>query len=248
LSNPGKPDIQRSESQFNLYYFPDIPIDGKGSGNCPLAEEKPFKRSCFKNLDPECLEPLRHAADQATSGDKNPQAIAEIEEKSYQRGFAAGEKAGIQSRIQEVEAVLRSLQQALLQLQGLHKEIYHAIEKEIVDLALAVARKVVCQEVKTNKEIVLKVVQAALSRVEVPGEVTIKLNPADLQFIRETNVQLTDFFPHGDHVKLEAEASISNGGCIIETNLGEIDARIEKQFQVVEESFRNEFKKTELGR
>jgi flagellar biosynthesis/type III secretory pathway protein FliH len=248
LSSPGKPNIRRSQRHFDLHYFPDIPIDGLANGHHPVAKEKQFKRSCFENLDPECLKTSSHAADPATIGDKDARTIAEIEEKYYQRGFAAGEKAGFQSRTQEVETVLRSLQQALSQLQGLHKEIYHAVEKEIVDLALAVARKVVCQEVKTNKEVVLEIVQAALSRVEVPGEITIKLNPADLQFIRETNIQLTDFFPHLDHVKFEAEASISNGGCIIETNLGEIDARIEKQFQVVEETFRNEFKKAELSR
>jgi flagellar assembly protein FliH len=248
LSNPSKPDIQRSESHFRLHYFPDIPADGLSNGHPPAAKEKHFKRSCFENLDPECLETLNQAADHSACGDNDPQRIAEIEEKSYQSGFAAGEKAGFQSRAQEVEAVLSCLQQALSKLQGLRKEIYHSIEKEVVNLALAVARKVVCQEVEINKEVVLEIVRAALSRVEVPGEITVKLNPADLQFIQDTNIQVTDFFPHLDHVRFEAEVSILNGGCIIETNLGEIDARIEKQFQVVEETFRNEFKKAELSR
>ena len=38
-----------------------------------------------------------------------------------------------------------------------------------------------------------------------------------------------------------------NGGCIIETNLGDIDARIEKQLQAVEEAFRSEINKLRIG-
>ncbi len=47
-----------------------------------------------------------------------------------------------------------------------------------------------------------------------------------------------------DHVTLEAAENIQSGGCIIETDLGEIDARIEKQLQAVEESFRTAVEKT----
>ena len=47
-----------------------------------------------------------------------------------------------------------------------------------------------------------------------------------------------------DNVTLEAAENIQNGGCIIETDLGEIDARIEKQLQAVEESFRTAIAKS----
>ncbi|MCK5205137.1 MAG: hypothetical protein KAR15_14740 [Desulfobacterales bacterium] len=42
-------------------------------------------------------------------------------------------------------------------------------------------------------------------------------------------------------MRFEAEDSIQSGGCLIETDMGDIDARIEKQFQAIEESFQIEF-------
>jgi flagellar assembly protein FliH len=50
-----------------------------------------------------------------------------------------------------------------------------------------------------------------------------------------------------NNVTFEAEDSVQSGGCVIETDLGEIDARIEKQIQAVEESFRRAMEKEKAG-
>jgi len=106
-----------------------------------------------------------------------------------------------------------------------------------VDLALAIAQKVICREISTDPETVVCVAKEALAKVDDPGKIKIKMNPSDLQFINETKYQLSNLIADADHVTFEAEESIQSGGCIIETELGEIDARIEKQLQAVGESF-----------
>jgi len=109
---------------------------------------------------------------------------------------------------------------------------------------LAIARQVICQEVAFNRDIVVCVAREALAKVEDPGRIKIKMSPSDLQFIKETRSQLSNMIENIDNVTLEAAENIQNGGCIIETDLGEIDARIEKQLQAVEESFRAAIAKT----
>ena len=66
------------------------------------------------------------------------------------------------------------------------------------------------------------------------------MNPADLQFIKDTQSQLSHFLHDVETIRFEAEDSIQSGGCLIETDMGDIDARIEKQFQAIEESFQTE--------
>jgi flagellar biosynthesis/type III secretory pathway protein FliH len=87
-----------------------------------------------------------------------------------------------------------------------------------------------------------------LSQVEIPGKIKIRLNPADLKFITETQDQISKSMHQMDNVTFEAEEGIAAGGCVIETGLGEIDARIEKQFQVVEDKFRSEFAQSQPER
>ena len=68
------------------------------------------------------------------------------------------------------------------------------------------------------------------------------MSPADLRFINESRYPLAELIGNIDNVSLEAEENIQSGGCIIETDLGEIDARIENQIQAVVEAFRNGIK------
>ena len=125
-----------------------------------------------------------------------------------------------------------------MQVKNLREETYQSVEKEVVELALAIARQVICREVTMDREIVVCVAREALAKVGDSGIIKIKMSTADLQFINETRHQLSSLISNIDDVTLEAEESIQSGGCIIETDLGEIDARIEKQLQAVEESFR----------
>ena len=109
----------------------------------------------------------------------------------------------------------------------------------VVELALAIAQKVIYREISIAQETVVHVAKEALVKVDDPGRIIIKMNPSDLQFINETKYPLSKLTVDVNHIALEAEESIQSGGCIIETELGEIDARIEKQLQAIEESFRS---------
>jgi flagellar assembly protein FliH len=94
-----------------------------------------------------------------------------------------------------------------------------------------------------DREIIVCVAREALAEVGDSGKIKIKMSTDDMQFINETRHQLSSLISNIDDVTLEAEESIQSGGCIIETDLGEIDARIEKQLQAVEETFRTAIEK-----
>jgi flagellar biosynthesis/type III secretory pathway protein FliH len=248
----GEPRVQ--EDGCRLHYFPDIPEDeSPGTVRC-VSEDAGFKRIRFENHDSGCAGSFeRHNYDPHPEGEDRI-SIEEIEKKAYQRGFdegkqagyAAGEKAGIDIGTQAIEPVADSLHRMIQQFETIRSETYQDIEKEVVELALTIARKIVCHEVKTNRDVIVCVAREALSRVEDSGKVKIKMSPADLELIQNTKTQLAKHQENIQHVTFEASDSIEPGGCIIETDLGEIDARIEKQFQAVMESFQAEQQKSGL--
>lgn len=172
--------------------------------------------------------------------DKGP-SVDEIKEAAFQKGFLEGKKVGFESGSKKADSVIVSLNAALGQLENIRKEIYREIEEEVVQLALSVARKIVCHEVNTSRKTVACVAREALNQVDNPAKIKIKLNPDDLQFIDDIRSQLSRFLRNVDHIRFEADESIQSGGCLIETDRGDIDARIEKQFQALEESFQSHF-------
>lgn len=170
-----------------------------------------------------------------------------LEEQAYLKGFKKGEEEGLESAGSRIESLLNSLKEALLGLQKVKKEILLDSEREAVELALAIARKIVCQEVATDRNVVLNVVKEAIRKVVNHKKIKIRLCPADLQFMNDAKSQIPGLTEDFETVLFAADESIMNGGCIIDTSFGDIDARIDKQLQAVEEVFNAEIKKLALG-
>ena len=238
-----KKGSQALQAGFRLHYFPNIPLDEPANPCVSRTGNSDFQRSLFKNRDMDAACPDDDPAPQIpqTRAENNGPAVDDIKENAFQKGFLEGKRVGFESASKKADSVIDSLSQTLGQLENIRKEIHQEIEKEVAQLAVSIARKIVCHEVKTTQETVTCVAREALGRVDNPGKIKIKLNPDDLQFIKDTQVQFSHFLHNVDNIRFEAEESIQSGGCLIETDRGDMDARIEKQFQAIEESFQAQF-------
>ncbi len=247
LSKPEQRLLKSGLAGFGLHCFPDIPVDEPTNvGRCPQTEEN-FKRIKYNNIGSNRTGMALQSDNDGTCNiRKGSISTAQLYEQAYQRGFAEGVKRGTidnekswhEQGEKKIKSLLTSLQEVLRQLSNIRKETYQKIEQEVVDLALTIARKIICQEVTIDREIIVCVAREALAKIEDPGKIKIKMSPSDLQFINETQIHLSNMMQNIDNVTLEAGENIQSGGCILETDLGEIDARIEKQLQAIEESFR----------
>ena len=246
LSRSEQRSLKSGLAGFGLHCFPDIPVDEPANVERCSPTEENFQRIKYKKIGSNRTGMASQSDDDGTCNiRKGSISTAQLNEQAYQKGFADGLKRGTidsenswhEQGEKKIKPVLTSLQEVLRQLYNIRKETHQKIEKEVVDLALTIARKVICQEVTIDREIVVCVAREALAKIEDPGEIKIKMSPSDLQFIKETQTQLSNMLQNIDNVTLEAAENIQSGGCIIETDLGEIDARIEKQLQAVEESF-----------
>ena len=182
-----------------------------------------------------------------TASDNIEKQAKELEEQAYIRGFEVGEKEGLESAKNRVESLLAGLDQSLLGLSKVKKELSLIAEREAVELALSIARKIVHQEIATDRTVIVNIVKKALKKVSHHKRIKIRLNPADLDAMNEIRSQtpgLTDSF---DEVIFEGDTSIGNGGCVIDTNFGDVDARIEKQLLTIEEMFKEEIRKRGIG-
>jgi flagellar assembly protein FliH len=177
----------------------------------------------------------------------------DLEQEAYCRGFSDGEKNGFaqgeraaaDAAKSRLEPLLEGLRHVLAELESLQRRACHDLENELVHLALGVARKIVGREVQVNAETVAGIVRDALSRVEHAEQITIRMNPADLECLVELKPRILDGLADAGRARFEADASISSGGCRIESDSGDIDARTEQRFKIVEDAFRAEWNKDE---
>ena len=172
----------------------------------------------------------------------------EIEQAAYCRGFSDGERGGYEQGERaggeavrtHLESVLQSLGRLLEELESLRRREARNFEKELVELVLDVARKVVGQEVTAQPDAVVHLLRDALGRIEHSGPLTIRMNPLDLDRLTGAQPQLLQGLADPGRVRFESDAGISAGGCLIVSDAGDIDARVEQRFRIVAEALREE--------
>ncbi len=221
------------------YLFPEL-LRKKSDRALAAANPKPgFRRTGLGSLPGACGE------------SEIGLPVQDAEQQAYCRGFGDGERkghelgeqAGLESAMQKLESLLTGGHKLLCELGDLHRQTCRDVEADLVQLALAVARKIVGRDVSLGPDVVTRIIRQALTRVEHAGRITIKLNPADLELLADIKPQLLSGLPEAGRAAFEPDEGIARGGCLIETDGCEVDARIERQFQVVEEAFRAELDK-----
>jgi flagellar assembly protein FliH len=187
------------------------------------------------------LDPLRaDTPSRASAEDAEQAAFCRGFSDGERKGYEQGESDGREAALKQIESVLQALRLLLTELEALRRREVRHLEKEAVELALAVARKVAGQEIAARPEGVASLVRDGIRRLEHAGALMIRMNPADLERLSDVPSQLLDGLADPGRVRFEADASISAGGCFIESDAGAVDARVERRFQIVEEALRAE--------
>ncbi len=129
----------------------------------------------------------------------------------------------------QVDQMREELSRTIAQIAGLNAEITAGAEVQLVELALEIAKKIVQREVSIDREIALTLVKVSLKRLNNRATAQVHLNPDDFAFV-DAHREKLDF--HGS-LEIIEDRSISVGGCLIRTETGDIDARIESQFDEI---------------
>ncbi len=226
----GKDAGQRDPMRF--HNFPDLPDDASVVRGADAEGDNAFRR-----MD-------TVAQNGPSEAQKLKQAVEIEKQQALDTGFADGFEKGKLAVTAELEGVIQKLRLAYMDIEKYRKQLYLKAEKETVELALAVARKIIVQEISVDRQIVLNVVKGALDKVVDHENVKIRINPQDLETVQTA---LFEFLPHVEkleNVHFEADAAITSGGCIVETNFGNIDARIENQLDQIDVAFATELEKS----
>ncbi len=163
-----------------------------------------------------------------------------LEAEAFQKGFQQGETAGRKTAVKEMEATMQKYADSIQEISRVRSSLCAQTEKEVVQLAMEIAKKVVNREIQVDRNIIQTLVRVALSRVTEKKSVTVRLNPVDYKFLMEQSHGKAG--DEGCDVSLQSDNSIEQGGCLVETCCGDIDARIGEKFREVENAFFGDLK------
>jgi len=184
-----------------------------------------------------------HSAEtEKTASEKHDQLIKEatekvkvIEKEAYDSGYKDGLEKGFESGKGEVERLIEKIHQVLNTAIEKRNAIIEESETQLVDLVLLISKKVIKVISENQKNVVINNVIQALRKLKTRGEVVVRVNLDDVKLTTE---HIKDFMKMVDNVRsitVLEDSTVDKGGAIIETDFGEIDARISSQLNEIKD-------------
>lgn len=206
----------------------------------------------YDDLRQRCDDFVTQTREQARQvvGDAQREAEA-IRAQARKEGLAAGYQEGLTKARVQVEGEINTRLQAQVQTQLAHvvPTLQQALaglalerdqwlahwEQAAIRLSVAIAERIIRRELMQHPELAAETIAAALQLAAGSSHLRLRMHPDDVRLVGDRCQEIVASLTHGGTAAIVPDASISRGGCVVETQHGEIDARLETQLQRIAE-------------
>ncbi len=159
------------------------------------------------------------------------QQIEFEKQKAYEEGYKKGKEEANQELSKELEEKINLLQKSIEKVDKINEvfeEKILSIEKELISVALDIAKEVIQKEISENsKEIAYNLAKSLMEDIKDATKIQIKVNPKDAKYLKEKDLK---------NVEIIEDEAVKEGGVVLMSDIGNIDAQILQRFKAIKEA------------
>jgi len=159
--------------------------------------------------------------------------IAKIKETAHQKGFENGYNDGQTKILEDLHNKIKSVEIIANSALEIKKEIILSSERDVLDLTIAIAERIIREKLNISPEIILNIIKSALGQVKDKEEVRILVNPSVTMYLYEHSEELKNTIKGLKNIKIIEDRTIRPDGALIESLESRIDARLETQIEEI---------------
>jgi flagellar biosynthesis/type III secretory pathway protein FliH len=150
--------------------------------------------------------------------------------KAKQEGYLAGLESGKEERQNEFNASLKQIADLLHSLKDINESLFQEMENSAVEVVFEAVTKIIGRAA-IDKNIAYNITREAIEQVKGRNKITVRVSPQDYELTKTAlNQENADGFLT-KNLSVVADNLVQMGGCLIETEAGNLDARLEIQLQ-----------------
>ncbi|MBQ3311347.1 hypothetical protein IJG72_04645 [bacterium] len=154
-----------------------------------------------------------------------------IKETAAKEGYKAG--------LAQAEEDISELREKISDFISAKKEVFEYIAPDILEISVDIARKIIKRELEQNPQIILDSIIDVMSNISrEESKITIKLNPLQVDLVKEELPKYISSMGVEAKINIIADDLIEEGGCILNTNNGIVDASLETQLEIIKEALK----------
>jgi len=162
-----------------------------------------------------------------------------LDKDAYQAGYNQGMEKAFEEGKTELSRMVVRLEKILGETINKRNEIIESSEKQLTNIAIIIARKVVKAITESDQAVILRNVSEALRKIKGRAQVTIRVNMSDMEITTRHKDDFYRMLDNIENVNVMEDPNVEKGGCIIETDFGDVDARISAQLDEIETAIKN---------
>jgi flagellar assembly protein FliH len=156
-------------------------------------------------------------------------------EQGVAEGQTAGQRQAIDEQLQQLDAAMGALRGAVEEVLGAKQQLHADAVGEMVELAIAIARRVTKRQATFEPQVLVANLREALALVGRGRQLRIAIHPTQHDLLRQALPSLEVEWPALGEAQFVADATLSPGGCRVFTEHGQIDADLQSQLDRVVE-------------
>ena len=151
----------------------------------------------------------------------------------------AASKEGYQEGLEHAKADIQEVKEAITSFLGAKQAVFDYIAPDILEISVDIAQKIIKKELQQDPNVILDNILALLKSLSKDEtKVTLRVNPAQVSLLKSEIPNLLREAGLDAKILVTPDESIMEGGCVVTTNNGVIDATIETQLAVISEALR----------
>lgn len=168
--------------------------------------------------------------------DRNLISRAKEEANSIREAAAKeGYEEGINAAKQDIENLKNSMEEFL----NAKQDVYDEIAPDILEISLDIAKKIIKKEMKESPEILLENIKEILNGLsKEETKIVLKVNPAQAAMLKQEMPEAVSMAGLEAKVLIVPDENTMEGGCMVTTDNGVIDATIETQLAIISEALK----------
>lgn len=179
------------------------------------------------------VEEIERLSEEQKIEQKVLEKISELQEEAYRQayelGFEEGTKKAIEDKTAELNEKSAQLDLLTASLLKIKEEMIYQNEAHIMKMIYEIATRLAFDHISAHQDVVVRLIKKSIEEAQADENVNIRVATSQLEFLEKIKQTPGREYEFLKQVKFEGSDSVTVGSCVVETNFGVIDARIEER-------------------
>ena len=208
-----KPEPQKEITEEDLFSLDNIDFKQR------QERRKGDRRRGFRRVDDRNL--ISRAREEADA----------IRESAVKEGYQAG--------MEQASEELQQIRETFVAFMNAKQEVYEQIAPDILEISVDIAQKIIKKEVSEDPQVLVNnIVDVLKSLSKDENKIALRVNPVQVDVVKQQVPEILTIAGLDARVSILADEEVSEGGCLVTTSNGVVDATVETQLSVICEALK----------